>query len=476
MKHTRISKEEAARLAQRDRNRIIGLAIVAALVGGLYLYSDSNAQRKRDQQDAELASAAPSRELEAKDIAIIPFDRTDVLEEIKDATEAGQELLQTEPLKLVFDYARLQTATALGALGLRDLEPAQIAALIEAPATHRLEAYRARGVILEAGERPRANGIGNDWKGSMRLLSGEVVHFLVANAPKQPGGQRLIEAGDYLRVEGLFYGLHRTTVDPDGPSGEEGAKPVTAPLIVGAKASPSTPQMTTEVAQELASLDAVVDDSIGVVHDSSQFAQAKWELMGKALMLGNDTNWDAAPELNAEILRKIYEDGEAYRGKPFTLSVSINMDANALGAGDNPLRIDDYTDGWISNILWKKPVHVIHWQAPFKRTDLLRDNLLDENRYVTAKGYFFRNEVYETSAGEPARTPLFIMHSVEVFTPPKDPSIAWFGYGVLGLTIGLIVLIYILLQSAKRKSKALYEDMLRRKRTRRGKQTHVTPA
>ena len=473
MKHTRISKEEAARLAQRDRNRIIGLAIFAALVGGLYLYSASNAQDKRDQQDAELAGAAPSRELEAKDIAVIPFDRTDVLERIEDATESQQELLQTEPLRVVFDYARLQPASALKALGLRDLEPTPMAALIAEPAAHRLEAFRARGVIIEAAERPRANGLGNDWLGSLRTKSGDVVYFLVGAAPKQPGGARLIEPGDYLRVEGLFYGLYRSNVEAE-PG--QGVQAVTGPLIVGAKASPSTAPMDEDVALQMPNLSAVLDDSIGEIHDKTDFAEAQWELMGHALMHGDDLDWEAVPEITSEMLRSMYDDGASYRGKPFRIPVSINMDANALGAGDNPLRIEDYTDGWIGNILWKKPAHVVHWYGPFKRTDLLRDTLVDENRYVMAQGYFFRNEVYTTSQGEPARTPLFIMHSVDVFTPEADPSVAWFAKGVLALTIALIGLIFFLMRADKRKSTALYEDMLRRKRARRETAKAVTPA
>lgn len=473
MKHTRISKEEAARLAQRDRNRIIGLAIFAALVGGLYLYSASNAKDKREQQDAELAGAAPSRELQAKDIAVIPFDRTDVLEQIEDATEAQQELLQTEPLRVVFDYARLQPASALNALGLRDLEPDTLAGLVADPSAHRLEAFRSRGVIIEASERARPNGLGNDWLGSMRTMSGDVVYFLVGSAPLQPGGERLIEAGDYLRVEGLFYGAYRATVDSgDG----EGARAVSGPLIVGAKAAPSTAPMDASVALEMPSLGAVLDDSIGEIHPKTDFAQAQWELMGHALMHGSDLDWENVPEITSELLREMYDDGSAFRGKPFRIPVSINMDANALGAGDNALRIEDYTDGWIGNILWKKPAHVVHWYGPFKRTDLLRDTLVDENRYVMAQGYFFRNEVYTTSQGEPARTPLFIMHSVDVFTPEADPSVAWFAKGVLALTIALIGLIYFLMRADKRKSTKLYEDMLRRKRARRETAKAATPA
>lgn len=473
MKHTRISKEEAARMAQRDRNRIIGLAIFAALVAGLYLYSANDAATKREQQDAELAGATPNRELKAEDIKVIPFDRPEVLETIKDATEAEQELLQTEPLKVVFDYARLQPGAALKALGLRDLDPVDVAELGANPSAHRLEAFRARGVILEASERPRPNGLGNDWLGSMRMLSGDVVYFLVGAAPKQPGGERLIEPGDYLRVEGLFYGLYRTALEAETG---EGAQAVSGPLLVGAKASPSTAPMDKEVAREMPSLSAVMDDSIGEIHDKSEFAQAQWELMGHALMHGDNVDWEAAPELTSELLRAVYDDGDAFRGKPMRVPVSINMDANALGAGDNALRIEDYTDGWIGNILWKKPAHVVHWYGPFKRTDLLRDTLVDQNRYVTAKGFFFRNEVYTTSQGEPARTPLFVMHSVDIFTPEADPSVAWFAKGVLALTIGLIGLIFLLMRADKRKSAALYEDMLRRKRARRETTKEVTPA
>ena len=473
MKHTRITKEEAARLAQRDRNRIIGMAIFAVLVGGLYLYSASNARDKRERQDAELAGAAPSRELQAKDIAVIPFDQPDVLELIEDASESQQELLQTEPLRVVFDYARLQTASALKALGLRDLEPAPMAALISDPSAHRLEAFRARGVILEASERPRPNGLGNDWLGSMRTNTGDVVYFLVGAAPKQPNGARLIEVGDYLRVEGLFYGLYRSNVDAGD---ENGSRAITGPLLVGAKAAPSTAPMAEDTALEMPSLSAVLDDSIGEIHKKTDFAGAQWELMGHALMHGDKLNWEEVPELTSEVLREIYDDGSTYRGKPFRVPVSINLDANALGAGDNALRIEDYTDGWIGNILWKKPAHVVHWYGPFKRADLLRDTLVDENRYVMAKGYFFRNEVYTTSQGEPARTPLFVMHSVDVFTPQADPSVAWFAKGVLGLTIALIVLIFLLLRADKRRSVALYEDMLRRKRARRDTAKAVTPA
>lgn len=479
MKQTRISKEEAARLATRDRNRIVGLTVVAVLVGGLYLYASGNAKKKRAQQAAELASSTPAQPDTGQDMVVIPFDQPEILDAIQDGTESAQELLQTEPLRLVFEYARLQPTSALNAIGLKELDTDLIAALIADPKAHRVEAFRARGIIIDAAERARPSGIGNDWIGSLQTLSGAVVHFLVANAPVQADGSRLIEKGDYLSVEGLFYGLSRKTLvleGAEGPSGPAAARAITGPLIVGAKARGSTPPLTSALAATTPNLVTVIDDSVGDIRNKSEYYDAKWELMGKALMHGDAVDWDTVPEINAEILRGIYEDGDAYRGKPFRFPVSINMEGNSLSAGDNPLRLDDYSDGWIGNSVWKKPIPVVRWIGPFGRTDLFRKTLVDDNRYITAKGFFFRNEVYTRSLGEPGRAPVFVMHSVDVYTLPKDPSIAWFAYGVLGLTVLLIGAIYLLLRSDKRKSTELYQDILRRKRARRDSSTRVTPA
>ena len=471
MKAHRISKEEAARLAQRDRNRIIGLAIFAVMVGGLYLYSSADARKKRAAEAAELEGSKPTRSLEAEDFAVIPFDSPDALELINDGDEASQQLLATEPLKVVFDYARMQTPVALRALGIREMTPTLNGQLVDAPADHRMEAYRVRGEILSVIQRPRVAGTGSDWLGSLLSEDGDVSHFLVATPPKQADGTRRIEVGDFLRVEGLFYGLYRTQVDVDGSEGEAAPAPLTGPLIVGARAEPSAPKLSAEIARLAPTLGEVRDDSIGTVFEPGTFEFAQWELMGRAALLGEETDWDAAPELDSEVLRQIFEDGESYRGKPFRLPVCVNLEGNSYGAPDNPLRIDRYSDGWIGNIGWKKPASVIRWIGPFDRKDLLRSQLDDDNRYVTARGYFFRNEVYTTSAGVPGRTPVFVMESVDIFTPEADPSIAWFAYGVLGLTIGLIGLIYLLLRADKKKSRELYDDMLRRKRARRDRAT-----
>ena len=98
---------------------------------------------------------------------------------------------------------------------------------------------------------------------------------------------------------------------------------------------------------------------------------------------------------------------------------------------------------------------------------MLREGLDDDHRYVVGKGYFFRNHVFMNKDGQPIRAPIFVMDAVDVFVPEEDPTIAWFKWGVLGGTIVLTLVILALMRADRRKSKALYEDMIRRKRARR---------
>ncbi|MEM1449554.1 MAG: hypothetical protein AAF957_25600 [Planctomycetota bacterium] len=462
MNYSRMSKEQAEALARRDRNRIIGLTFGAILIGGLYLYSAGNAQ-----EGAEAPGDAPIRpevvdEESASTFEVIPFDQPDVLAEIKDSTEAEQDFLETEPLREVFGYARLQTAAAFDAMGLRNLDAAVSAELLAAPAEHRLDALLVRGEVLAVAPRAREGSQRSDWMGSIRGEDGTIGHFLVAAAPMQSSGERAIRVGDYLRIDGLFHCVHRRAVDLG-----EGPTSVSAPLVLGPRAAPSTPELTEEIARLLPTLGSVVDDSVGKIIPEGDFELAQWELMGRASLLGEETDWESVPELDSETLRAIYENGDAYRGKPFKLPVSVNMDTYSVRVDDNPLRLDRMTIGWVGNNNWKGPVKTIKWLGPFTRQDMLRMEQDDQHRYLTGKGYFFRNHVFDNAQSQPIRAPVFVMHSIDVYTPEPEWSVAAFTYGVLGGTVILVGAIFLLLRADRKRSEKLYEDMVRRRRARR---------
>ena len=463
MQYSKMSAEQAEALAKRDRNRLVGMSVLVVLVAAAYLLTMNQSRRKAEEAAADAAAQSTSErgvDEDVADIEVPPFTQPELLELIRDAEAVEQDLLEEAPLAAVFDYARLQTDTALRALGREELDPARQGEILADPGAARLAPLRARGQVVAARLRPRDDGgrMRNDWIGTLQTLDGQYVHFLVAGAPVQPDGQRRVDIGDYLRVDGLFHCVYRAAVE---------GKPVTAPLVLGANLVPSTAPMTPEAARLAAALPAVEDDGIGQIFEPAEFEQAFWELMGRAQLLGEEVDWDAAPELDTETLAAIYEDGESHRGRPFRVPVSINMDTYSRRIDDNPLRIDRQTEGWIGNSTWKGSVKTIKWFAPFTRQDMLREGLDDDHRYVVGKGYFFRNHVFMNKDGQPIRAPIFVMDAVDVFVPEEDPTIAWFKWGVLGGTIVLTLVILALMRADRRKSKALYEDMIRRKRARR---------
>lgn len=469
MKYTRITPQEAARMARRDRLRILGLTVSAILVGGLYLYSTS---RSADGQDA-LGQEAPVTDAPAAEevVELVPFDRPELLARIEDATEPQQEFLETEPLQEVFAYARLQTRRALQAAGMRTLDAEVSAELLAAPAEHRLDALLLRGQVLDVSERPGVGGASTGWMGSLVTDDGSLGYFIVANAPKlqgDPAAAPSIRRGDYVRIDGLFHKVYRAAVPEE--VGSEALRTASAPLVLGFRATPSTPPITEELARALLTLEMVRDDEIAMTFEEGTFDLQKWELMAHAEMVGAETDWAAAPELDQDALFEIYEDGEAHRGAPFRIPVSINLDTYSREVRDNPLRLDRITEGWIGNNNWKGAVKTIKWVGPFVRQDLLREDLDDDHRYVQAKGYFFRNILFKNRSGEPRRSPVFVLHELEVYQPEPANSVRLFTYLVLGATLFMVAVIYLLLRADRRKSQQLHEDMVRRRRRRENRE------
>lgn len=473
MMQKKMTPEQAAALARRDRVRLIVMSVLAVLVLGAYLLTTSKASQKADEERAALSSGtAPDEAI--TDIAVPEFSHTALLSEIHDATPTEQELLSSEPLAAVFDYARLLTPDSMRALGITELDAATQSAIEASPATERLKPLRVRGSVVTARRRPRdgagASRSGDDWIGTLQTLDGRFAHFLVAAAPKRADGERRVELGDFLRVDGLFHSIYRTSIDVDGTAAATGA-----PLIVGLRLEPTDLPMTPELAEQAPALADVIDDSLSEIHENREFREAFWQLMGRAKLLGPEVNWDEVPELNSDLLTSIHKNGEAFRGQPFKVPVSVNVDTYSIQVGDNPLRLDRQTEGWISNSTWKGSVKTIKWIGPFTRQDMLRRTLMnDDRRYMTARGYFFRNHGFENNLGQPARAPIFVMESVEVFRPEEDKAIVWFKWGVVGITVLLTAVVALLLRADKRKSKALYEDMVRRKRARREREAAPT--
>ena len=328
----------------------------------------------------------------------------------------------------MFDYARLQTDTALRALGREELDAARQGEILADPGAARLAPARSRKVVA-ARVRPRDDGgrMRDDWIGTLQTLDGQYVHFLVAGAPVQPDGQRRVDIGDYLRVDGLFHCVYRAAVE---------GEPVAAPLVLGANLVPSTAPMTprprvspqrSRPSRTTASARSSSRPSSSRPSGNSWDAPSSWARRSTGTPRPNSTrrrsprSTRTARATAAPVPRaRVHQHGhllEAHRRQPAAHR--------------------SQTEGWIGNSTWKGSVKTIKWFSPFTRQDMLREGLDDDHRYVVGKGSFFRNHVFMNKDGQPIRAPIFVMDAVDVFVPEEDPTIAWFKWGVLGGTIVL---------------------------------------
>jgi len=192
---------------------------------------------------------------------------------------------------------------------------------------------------------------------------------------------------------------------------------------------------------------------------------AYWTLLAYARDLQEDTiDWETVPELDNIALGELFEDGEKFRVQPYRIPISVYLGGSSKTIAENPARLETVTEGWIGNQLWSSGNGVIKFVGPFGNPGLQRPNL------VTARGFFFRNHLYSPRDGGAALAPLFVLVDIEPFQAAADTRIPVILAGVFFGTIALIGLLVFLLMRDKKKSQALQEDLVRRKRERRARQ------
>jgi len=452
MKHKQITLAEAQALARRDRNRLVIMALAVVVLGAGYVVTRFYGERYELEEERERTANVPDRgPLER--IVTIEFDKPEVLEKVRDARPEDRVLEDTEPLRDVLDYARLQTRRHYDALGIRELTPEVYAELESDPGAHRVEPFRMRGEVVDLEPRSSPNRP-DEAHGTLRLEDGRYAHFVVVELPAGTG------VGDFVRVDGCFVKLFSR-------EGEGGW--MEGPLLASQKAEASVPRLgSVEGLEEL--LARVEDDRFDEdhIHTPPLPEDAKWGLMSYAASPASaELDWESAPELDTEVLARIYDDGNAYRGKPFRLSISRNQGSWTEAVGENPLRLEKLTTGWIGNMVWKGKVPVIQYIAPFDKPEL--QDFTGSAKLVDGRGFFLKNVFYERKDGAPGRVPLFVMQAIDVFTPVADGRTLMFMWGLLGGTLLLAGCFWLLLVRDKRSSRALQAELVRRRRARRGK-------
>lgn len=440
-----------ALLAGHEKRRLIFMAVLLVILLLGYLIARFQASQQETTQNRELEQAIEET-LEER-VVVPELDLTRLAGKVHDSTESERLLRESEGLRELVDYVRGFGDAHFSALGRRDLDPTALAEISAEPDAFRGHAFRARGWVEEIRRRELPAG-GGQIDGRLRLESGDRAFFTVLAAPEN------LIPDDFVRVDGVFFKLFRD----EGESGEW----IEGPYLVGARMVRSYARAERIDAETLWSwLSRVRDDSIseGITGFEGDAALARWYLMGWAQGAGEtETDWESAPELDNAAMTELLKNPREWRGRPFRIPVSRNLHTYTLSAGENPLRVDTETVGWIGNFMWHNRARLIHFGMPGAHSEL------EQAKLVQGHGFFFKNYAYEDVNGVTRIAPYFVLSHLEPFIPAEDTlrtrSLALF---VAGMTIFLILLFVVLLLRDRRRTRQFQEELARRRRARRAR-------
>ncbi len=432
---------------KNERNKLIIMIVLLVVV--IVAFFTSQLQEKK-YEDAERGQVTEEPE-PVVSVAIDPFDVTPLQGKFSDSLEKNRVLLPAELLDPFLEYSVGFGDAHWKALETKDLDEKTLAALENDPSAHRGEPYRVRGYLEDVKSRTRPDGQ-TEYKGWVRLLDKQVVHFVLTDFLENA----ILD--DFIRLDGLFVKLYRREVH-DGTL-EEG------PLFVGSRAVRSFPPSEAYNPNVLASRLALVRDdttkrSTGL---GAAVFDAQWLLINYATSPeGAEIDWDNALELDNLTMTEVLKKGSEYRGKPFRIPISQNMGIYTESAGENPLRLDQVTTGWIANMTWVNQAKVIRFIMPGAHPEL-RDAKL-----VIGRGFFLKNHNYEPRDGGLRQSPYFVLTELEEFIPVENTVARDVLLAVAGFSVLLLIIFPILLLRDKRKSEALQRDLVRRRQERRRK-------
>jgi len=439
-------------LSKSEKRKLIALTVGVLLVGySMYIgYLKGETFRSKEGGDLPVEEA-----LVEKEVSVPEVGGTRIDELVRDGDQLERVTIEGEGLDLVLGTARALTPGHFEAMKAEELSQESIAGLLETPSPNRGKAFFARGRVDALRTRRRSPELPEEHIGRLILDDGSVAYFLVMEIPEDPL---------YVRVDGLFLKNYSDELY------EKPGEWVDGPLLIGPRAIRSFESLGTVEGFDWAALYQIEDAKLNedpprIVRDTPYAAM--WHLMAMVRDLPEGAiDWASAPELSAELLTELNEDPDTWRWQPIRIPISRVQDARIKRAGENPARIDRYTQGWIGNAMWN---NVIHFRSP----DLYEDFEIGD--YFRGQGFFLHNFAYDAKARNLHTAPLFVLHSVEEFVPKEDETLVYIAWGAAGGTVLLVGLFIFLLFRDRKKARALQEEIIRRRRARRARQDGTPP-
>lgn len=467
-----VQPESQKMLTKSDRNRLIFMGVL--LVGVTIAFAASVLKKTEYEQQAtdEMEARVPDQEPQAPVIAVRRFDASTIEGDVHDATNEQRVLIDQGPLAKMLDHVAGYGPGQWIGLEPDRLVPSLWTEILADPNAHRARPLTMRGRLISYEERPVGDRVA--WYGTLETESGTPVTFMTSSFDSS-----LFDVVDptmqYAKLDALFLSVYRRA----GESGEW----VDTPLVVGSRVDKSYPRLDGFDDEMLGTLLAAMkDDSLtGENETMDEGYIVKWLFMDRiAQGWGDEIEWEA-PEgvdpkewdnpfgvrtLDGPTFEWLTEGDNAQlaRGAPFVLPISKNMGTRTQNPGENPARIDTITTGWIGSVLWTKEGSVMTYVMPGARDDLAR---YDRKQLLVGRGFFLKLMAYNPSKKERRLAPLFVMQSIEVYTPEENDNVATIFWFVGSLTIFLIVLIPLLVIRDRKQSERLHQELVRRKQERR---------
>ncbi len=429
------------------RGDLMRLGVRPALlivVGGGWGYSPRKARNAPGGGDEKKRAEIEFTEK----LYVPPFDFSELAQRV-DTTTQGRRLIDEAVLGEVLDYTSLLTETQYDAMGASELDAEVAAELLAAPAASCGRPLRVRGRITRLF--PRRPKDSRPWhEGTLVTEDETAVSFATRTVDDDPDTGLPLGEGDFVRVDGVFLKSYQ----PDE---------AITPLVVGSTVMRSY--------ESVGSVTSIPDDIIRAISSDSletgataTSPRAKWVFLAYARDLEpEDFDWDAAPELDNARLAELYHEPDQHVGKPFRIPVSKNMGTWRQSIPENPARLGQITTGWIGNTTWAAGNGLIRFDTAVAPLDLV------DGDYVTARGFFVRNQMYEPAKGGVAIAPYFVLAELDRFVPTKDPFIGYLFIFVAAMTLGLLVLFFVLLTRDRKKSEALQRKLVERRRARQAR-------
>lgn len=464
MKNSKDSKKKAGMFgatppnagAEKKKILVMSGALLVLLVA--FLFNQTKSSRPDVDVPMSGIGGQDGEVAEVVDIQIPAQRSAELGKLVKDGTRSERATLEAEAVELALDDAARLAAPHYDAMATRVANETVVRELEASPKTARLSPLRLRGYVLSMTVRERANG--QPYRaGTIILDDGTPAHYLVSKLAEDK-----LNVGSAVRLDGLFVKNFSEEVDGtwlDGPlvAGREMVRSFPALYTAEGDLGPFT---ETELAH-------IVNDDIETGVGTLPFEE-KWKLMARAANVqAEDIDWNSVPMLDAATLRDILMDGDKWRGQPIRLPAdgAALMTSSVRPAGENPARLETYTEGWLADNSWLNLAPAIQFLAPFGK------QIPDEaDPTVLGRGFLFKNLAYRSSGTGVRLTPVLVLSQLEPLPRPSER--------ILGYLLGIVILISVVLGTGifilLRRDKKRSEEFQRQRSLRRRSRKEGTPS